>query len=66
MKKNNPEVEAFIFLVASSILFCHIANNTKKIYRVPSCLGSLLDYTVPYSNSVEGALGETFAFFVCQ
>lgn len=42
------------------VSFSHIANNTKKVSScgMPSCVGSLLDYIVPNSNSVEGGLGK--------
>lgn len=52
MKKTNPEVEAFIVLVANSILFCHAANNTQENQQSCAKLCEQpLDYVFPNSNT---------------
>lgn len=66
-EKNNPEVEAFIVLVANSILFCHAANNTHKYQQSCAKLcGQPLGLCSSQQQHVEGDLGKTCAYLVCQ
>lgn len=61
-EKNNPEAEAFIVLVASYALFCHIANAKSAVMVCQAlCVASWITVSQKHQSG-----GRTFAYLVCQ